>query len=75
MCEDDYWRDVFPRRTLICTPEQAAERIQRYLDLGFTEISVVPRYAGITHEQAMTSVRRITDEVLPMLGLSTLAAE
>ena len=40
MCEDDDWRDVFRRRTLICTPEQAAERIQRYLDLGFTEISV-----------------------------------
>lgn len=75
MCEDDDWRDVFRRRTLICSPEQAAERIQRYLDLGFTEISFVPRYAGLTHEQSMTSIRRINDEVLPMLGLSASAAE
>jgi len=75
MCEDDDWRDVFRRRTLICSPEQAAERIQRYLDLGFTEISFVPRYAGLTHQQTMTSIRRINDEILPMLGQSARAAE
>lgn len=74
MCEDDDWKDVFRRRTLICSPEQAAERIQRYLDLGFTEISFVTRYAGLTHEQGMTSIRRINDEVLPMLGLKAGAA-
>lgn len=67
MCEDDDWRDVFRRRTLICTPEQAAERIQKYVDLGFTEISFVTRYAGLQHEQAMTTIRRITEEVMPMV--------
>lgn len=75
MCEDDDWRDVFRRRTLICTPEQAAERLQRYLDLGFTELSFVCRYAGLSHEQATTTIRRMTDEVLPMLGVSARAAE
>jgi len=77
MCEGDDWRDVFRRRTLICTPEQAAERLQRYLDLGFTETSMVARFAGLTHEQATTTMRRINDEVLPMLGLdpSARAAE
>ena len=73
MCEGDDWRDVFRRRTLICTPEQAAERLQRYADLGFTEFSMVPRYGGLTHEQATTSMRRINDEVLPMLGVSASA--
>lgn len=67
MCEGDDWRDVFRRRTLICTPEQAAERIQRYLDLGFTEISIVPRYAGLTHEQCRTTIERISNEVVPMI--------
>lgn len=75
MCENDDWRDVFRRRTLICTPEQAAERIQRYLDLGFTEISFIARYAGLTHDQTMTTVRRISEDVLPMLGLTSRAAE
>ena len=75
MCEDDDWRDVFRRRTLICSPEQAAERIQRYLDLGFTEISFIARYAGLTHEQNMTTIRRISEEVLPILGLTAKAAE
>jgi len=75
MCEDDDWRDVFRRRTLICSPEQAAERIQRYLDLGFTEISFITRYAGLTNEQNMTTIRRISEEVLPMLGLGKNTAE
>lgn len=70
MCENDDWRDMFRRRTLICSPEQAAERIQRYIDLGFTEISFMARYATLTHEQTMTTVRRISEEVMPMLGVS-----
>ena len=71
MCEGDDWRDVFRRRTLICTPEQAAERIRRYLDLGFTEISFIARFAGLTHEQTMTTMRRMTDEVVPMVGAAS----
>ena len=73
MCEDGDWTDVFRRRTLICTPEQAAERIRKYLDLGFTEISFIARYAGLTHAQSMTSMRRISEEVLPMLGMTARA--
>jgi alkanesulfonate monooxygenase SsuD/methylene tetrahydromethanopterin reductase-like flavin-dependent oxidoreductase (luciferase family) len=68
MCEAGDWRDVFRRRTLICTPAQAAERIRRYLDLGFTEISFIARFAGLTHTQTTTTIRRISEEVLPMLG-------
>lgn len=70
MCEGDDWRDVFRRRTLICSPEQAAERMQLCLNLGFTEISIVPRYAGLTHEQCTNTIRRITEEVLPMVDQS-----
>lgn len=67
MCEGGDWRNVFRRRTLVCTPEQAAERVSRYLELGFTEISVLPRFAGITHEQAATTMRRFAEEVVPMV--------
>lgn len=73
MCEGDDWRDVFRKRTLICTPEQAAERMQKYVDLGFTEISVTPRITTQTHEQTLTNVRRMTEEVLPMLTLPDAA--
>ena len=70
MCEGDDWRDVFRRRTLICSPEQAVERMQLCLNLGFSEISIVPRYAGLTHEQCTNTIRRITEEVLPMVDQS-----
>lgn len=75
MCETGDWRDVFRRRTLICTPEQAAGRIARYLELGFTEISLVARFGGIPHERSLETVRRMTEEVAPMLGLPGGGAE
>ena len=74
MCEGDDWRDVFRRRTLICTSEQAAERIQKYLDLGFTEIGVAVRYAGLTQDQALNSMGKLNDDVLPMLGVARAEA-
>ena len=37
------------------------------------EIAFAPRYADLTHEQATTSMQRIQDEVLPMLGLRQAA--
>ena len=75
MCEGDDWRDVFRRRTLICTPEQAAGRLRPYLDMGFTEISFICRFAGLTHEQSTASMRRIGEQVLPLLGETSRAAE
>lgn len=74
MCEGGDARDVFRRRTLICTPEQAAGRIRKYLDLGFTEISAVARFAGLSHGQATATVERMTAEVLPMAGVPAKAA-
>jgi alkanesulfonate monooxygenase SsuD/methylene tetrahydromethanopterin reductase-like flavin-dependent oxidoreductase (luciferase family) len=68
MCDSDDIRDVFRKRTLICTPEQAAERIAGYLDEGFTEICLTSRYAGITPEQEHETLERMTNEVVPMLG-------
>ena len=68
MCTNDDWRDVFRRRTLICTPEQAAERIQKYINLGFTEISVIARYGSLTHEQTQNTINRISHDVLPLIG-------
>ncbi len=59
MCEDDDWKDVFRRRTLICTSEQAAERMQRYVDLGFTEMLFIARFAGLTHEQTCATMRQL----------------
>lgn len=63
------WRDIFRSRTLICTAEQAIERISKYIDLGFTEVSIVPRYAGISHQQCMETILRINNEVLPHIKI------
>ena len=66
--------DVFRKRTLICTPEQAAERMAKYVDLGFTEMCFVLRYGSMTHTQVCETLERLAKEVRPMLGLSKAAA-
>jgi len=63
--------DTFRRRTLICSVEQAAERLARYLEDGFTEIGITARYASLTAEQERETIQRMSEQVLPMLGLST----
>jgi len=73
MCEGPDYRDVFKKRTLICTPAQAAERLQRYIDLGFTEAIFVARYAGLPAAQERETIERLTREVRPMLGLKAAA--
>jgi alkanesulfonate monooxygenase SsuD/methylene tetrahydromethanopterin reductase-like flavin-dependent oxidoreductase (luciferase family) len=73
MCEGNDYRDVFRKRTLVCTPTQAAERLARYIDLGFTEAILVTRFAGITPHQERETIERLTREVRPMLGLKAAA--
>ena len=67
MCEGDDWKDVFRKRTLICTPEQAVERIQKYIDIGFSEISFILRFGSISHQESQVTMRRLSEEVFPKL--------
>jgi natural product biosynthesis luciferase-like monooxygenase protein len=73
MCEGGDYRDVFRKRTLVCTPAQAAERLAKYIDLGFTEAIMVTRYAGLPAAQERETIERLTREVRPMLGLKAAA--
>ncbi len=73
MCEGNDYRDVFRKRTLICTPAQAAERLAKYIDLGFTEAIFVTRYAGVPAGQERETIERLTREVRPLLGLKAAA--
>lgn len=61
-------RRVFRERTLIGTPEQVAERIEKYRDLGFTEIGILPRYTSLSHAQCLETMQRMTRDVMPLLG-------
>jgi natural product biosynthesis luciferase-like monooxygenase protein len=56
---------AFRERTAVGTIAQIAERIARYRDIGFTEISFVVRYGALTHDQCMTNIARAGAEVLP----------
>lgn len=67
MIGSDDVREVFRQRTLIGTPEQIAERIARYRDLGFTEVGIIPRYTSIAYEQCMQTMRRMSEQVMPLL--------
>ena len=73
MCEGNDVNDVFRKRTLVCTPRQAAERLQRYIDLGFTEAIFVTRFAGISARQERNTIERLSREVRPLLGLEAAA--
>ena len=68
MCEGNDVRDVFRKRTLICTAEQAAERLAPYRELGFTEVSFVPRFGNLSAAQCTESIHRLTEEVRPQLA-------
>ena len=59
--------DLFRERTLIGTAEQIAERIEKYRDLGFTEISILPRVTSINHAQCMETLQRFSEEVIPLV--------
>ncbi len=70
MCEGDDYRDVFRKRTLICTPAQAAERLLRYKALGFTEAIFIARFGKLSAAQSAETMTRLSREVRPMLGLA-----
>ena len=61
-------RALYRERTLIGSPQQIAERIAKYRDLGFTEIGVLPRYTSLSNAQCLETVRRIGEEVIPLLA-------
>ena len=73
MCEGGDVNDVFKKRTLVCTPAQAAERLAKYAELGFTEAIFVTRFAGLPAAQERETIERLTREVRPMLGLKAAA--
>jgi len=73
MCEGNDVNDVFRKRTLVCTPRQATERLQRYIDLGFTEAIFVTRFAGISARQERETIERLTRQVRPQLDLKAAA--
>jgi natural product biosynthesis luciferase-like monooxygenase protein len=73
MCEGNDVSDVFRKRTLVCTPAQAAERLAKYIDLGFTEAIFVCRYAGLPAARERETIERLTNEVRPMLELKAAA--
>ncbi len=73
MCEGDDVTDVFRRRTLICTPAQAAERLARYQAEGFDEAIFICRFGNLTASQSNTTIERLSKDVRPMLGLKQAA--
>ena len=56
---------MFRERTLIGTADQVIERIAKYRDLGFTELSFLIRTGELTHAQAMTTMERFNADVMP----------
>ncbi|MFM9885662.1 MAG: LLM class flavin-dependent oxidoreductase [Burkholderiales bacterium] len=68
LCEGGDIRDVFRKRTLICTPAQAIERLARYAALGFTEAIFLCRFGALSHAQCCSTIERLTHEVRPAVS-------
>jgi natural product biosynthesis luciferase-like monooxygenase protein len=60
-------RTVFRKRTLICTPAQAVDRLARYAELGFTEAIFICRFGALSHAQCCRTMELLTREVRPAL--------
>ena len=57
--------DIVRGRLIIGSPEDCAEEIAKYRELGIETISMRMRWEGMTKEQGMDSVRLMASEVLP----------
>ena len=69
LCTSNDYRQVFRERTLICTPEQAAERLSKYQKEGFVEAMMLCRFGNLAHAQCVATIERMSKEVRPMLGM------
>ena len=67
MSENNDLEDVFRQRTLICSPQQAVERLLKYIEIGFTEIAFMTRFGSLTHEQNLATIHLLNEEVIPCL--------
>lgn len=56
---------MFRERTCIGTAEQVIERVQRYRDWGFTEMSFIVRTGELSQDMALRTMQRFNDEVMP----------
>ncbi len=56
---------MFRERTCIGTPDQVIERIARYRDWGFTEMSFIVRTGELSQEKALRTMERFNAEVAP----------
>lgn len=68
MCDSGDVRDVFRHRTLICTPQQAVERLSKYVDEGFNEAMLLCRFGSLSARQCLRTIERFTTEVQPFLS-------
>jgi natural product biosynthesis luciferase-like monooxygenase protein len=67
LCASGDYREVFRQRTLIGTPEQAAERLSRYVREGFGEAMFLCRFGNISASQCDDTIERLSKQVRPML--------
>jgi alkanesulfonate monooxygenase SsuD/methylene tetrahydromethanopterin reductase-like flavin-dependent oxidoreductase (luciferase family) len=55
-------------RLIIGSPDDCAQEIEKYRELGIDNISMRMRWEGMTDEQRMDSARLMASEVLPRFG-------
>jgi alkanesulfonate monooxygenase SsuD/methylene tetrahydromethanopterin reductase-like flavin-dependent oxidoreductase (luciferase family) len=54
-------------RTLLCSPAEAAERLEPYARMGFTEAIFIVRFGDMDPRFATETIERLSREVKPLL--------
>jgi natural product biosynthesis luciferase-like monooxygenase protein len=62
-------REFLLNRAIIGSADHAVAQVQRYHEMGFTEISFVTRFGALTAQQAMRTLERLERDVRPRCGL------
>ncbi len=55
-------------RTLICSPEEAARRLEPYARMGFNEAIFIARFGAMDPRHCTETIERLTNEVKPLLA-------
>ncbi len=60
--------DLVRARTLICSAEEAAARLEPYARMGFTEAIFITRFGAMDPRFCTETIERLTHEVKPLLA-------
>lgn len=64
---EDRWDELLEHSLLVGTPDQVAEKMRGFMDMGFNHFIMRPFWGGLPYETASRTLRLLAEEVRPQL--------